>query len=156
MSLPPPRKPIGQRTGPPPRRTFSKPVAVGQASLFDLPPNWAEDWKGMPEFICEDLTAWKSITVNFASLNDLQAFARLIGQTVTTETRSLWFPKAEIDHTVHLQYIDSKESSKKHYFEWKRAGRVLTKDVPLTLPPEIEARVIAYEGLERLLEEEAA
>jgi len=52
-------------------------------------------WKGMPELTQEDLSAWKSIRVNFNSVESLKAFAELIGQPLTENTRSIWYPAAE-------------------------------------------------------------
>ena len=54
------------------------------------------EWKGMPECNQKDLSAFKQITVNFKTLEDINAFARLIGQKITEKTRSLWYPEAEI------------------------------------------------------------
>lgn len=53
------------------------------------------EWTGMPEFHQEDLSAWKSLKVNFRSPLDLQEFAKLIGQNLTEHTRSIWYPKAD-------------------------------------------------------------
>lgn len=55
----------------------------------------AKEWQGMPEFEQEDLEAWKSVKVNFANEADLVNFAALVGQTVTKNTRSIWYPKKE-------------------------------------------------------------
>ena len=64
-----------------------------------------QEWKGMPEFKHEDLTAWKSLIINFASQEDLSAFAKLIGQRLTPNTQSVWYPEAEIGHMVTKRYI---------------------------------------------------
>lgn len=53
------------------------------------------EWKGMPEFEHEDLTAFRSIHVHFANQEDVDAFARLVGQKIGEKTRSLWYPEAE-------------------------------------------------------------
>jgi hypothetical protein len=54
------------------------------------------EWKGMPEFEHEDLTAVQSVHVHFKSRDDVLAFARLIGQEITDKTRSIWIPPQEI------------------------------------------------------------
>jgi len=59
----------------------------------EIDPN--ELWKGMPEFEQEDLSPAKSITVNFASMNDYEKFASLVGQKLTEKTRSIWYPQAQ-------------------------------------------------------------
>jgi hypothetical protein len=53
----------------------------------------ADLWKGMPEFEQEDLEAHKTIKIHFANEDDYQAFARLVGQTLTPNTRSIWYPE---------------------------------------------------------------
>lgn len=65
---------------------------------------WRKEWVGMPEFDHEDLSPWKQIIVSFASRGDMLEFGKLVGQTVTPNTRSLWFPKAEIDRMVTKRY----------------------------------------------------
>jgi hypothetical protein len=52
----------------------------------------AELWKGMPEFEQEDKLGWKTIKVHFESKGDYEAFARLINQTLTDQTKSIWYP----------------------------------------------------------------
>jgi hypothetical protein len=68
-----------------------------------LPPpdvDYEAHWQGMPEFEQDDLTAAHSVKVHFGSLEDLQAFAELVGQKLTEKTRSIWYPEAQkIDMT---------------------------------------------------------
>lgn len=60
----------------------------------------SELWKGMPEFEQEDLGSWKSINVHFANEDDYHAFARLIEQALTPQTKYIWYPFRErFDHT---------------------------------------------------------
>jgi len=76
-------------------------------ALFEVNENeeWKEHWKGMPEFIQNDLSPYKSIKINFRSLEDMKKFSELINQTVTMNTRSIWFPKAKIGKIVDKKYI---------------------------------------------------
>lgn len=60
--------------------------------------DWEKIWINMPDFKMEDLKSWQSIVVHFAYHKDREAFQKLIGQSVTNRTRSLWYPKAEIGH----------------------------------------------------------
>jgi hypothetical protein len=53
------------------------------------------EWKGMPEFKQEDLSAFQSIHVHFKNQGDIQKFAELVGQKIGEKTRSIWFPEAE-------------------------------------------------------------
>jgi hypothetical protein len=65
-----------------------------------------EEWVGMPEFSCEDLGAVKSIKVNFASVEDLQAFAVLTKQTITDKTKSIWYPRKDYIKPMDFVYHD--------------------------------------------------
>ena len=79
----------------------------GQDWLFDKDLNWKELWKGMPEFVQEDLTPFKSIYIHFETIEDMQAFAKLVKQTITVETRAIWYPKAEIGRYANKHYKSS-------------------------------------------------
>jgi hypothetical protein len=85
---------------------------------LDLRPFWTEGeeamlfgqtveptWRGMPSFEHEDTTAYRTIRVHFANQEDLDAFAKLIDQTVTEETKYLWFPKADTDPHIAHQFV---------------------------------------------------
>lgn len=78
---------------------------ASQLALFDLPPDWTQLWKGMPEFKQDDQTPYQSLTVHFKDHLDRAAFAKLIGQTITDDTRSLWFPKAEIRRYINKRFV---------------------------------------------------
>lgn len=80
-----------------------------QLTLLDVPPDWKGKWTGMPEFEQRDLTPWASLPVHFASRADRVAFSKLIGQTITDDTRSLWFPKAEIGRYVDKRYATAEK-----------------------------------------------
>ena len=82
----------------------------GQETLFGSNDDFTiagQEWKGMPEFVQNDVTAWKSILVNFENRSDLVAFAELIGQSLTTRTRSIWYPEAEIVSRLDKRYRDA-------------------------------------------------
>lgn len=80
-----------------------------QKPLFDLPPDWQQQWRGMPEIKQRDLTPHQSIYVHFKSAEDRMAFAALIGQVVTDKTRFIWYPKAEIGRYADKRYTASVE-----------------------------------------------
>lgn len=77
--------------------------------LFELELDWQKEWRGMPEFIQNDLTPWKTVYVHFEDIEAIRAFAKLVEQPVTTETRSLWYPKADIGHIANKRWVDSGE-----------------------------------------------
>lgn len=64
------------------------------------------EWAGMPEFTQDDQTSWKQVIVHFNTPEDLEAFAKLVGQTLTPKTRSIWFPEAEIGRLVTKRYVN--------------------------------------------------
>lgn len=58
-------------------------------------PTMDELWKGMPEFEQEDQAGYQSVHVHFKTKEDVEAFSRLINQTITDKTRAIWYPQAE-------------------------------------------------------------
>lgn len=80
--------------------------AEEQLALFDLEPLWKKEWVGMPEFFQEDLSPWKTVQLHFASPGDMAAFAELTGQKLTENTRTIWYPPAEIGHYANKRYAD--------------------------------------------------
>jgi hypothetical protein len=64
------------------------------SDLFDSKFDYEKEWEGMPEFIAEDLKAIASVTVNFLTVEDMNAFSDLIGRRITFQTKSVLFPIA--------------------------------------------------------------
>lgn len=54
--------------------------------------NWKEEWKDMPEFIQEKQKPFSKIIFRFENDEDLQEFAKLIGQKLNSKTKSSWHP----------------------------------------------------------------
>lgn len=77
-----------------------------QPTLFDKGDWWEEIWQGMPEYSHDDLTPIKSIKVHFETFDDMRAFAELVGQKITPDTRSIWWPEAEIGRYANKAYVD--------------------------------------------------
>jgi hypothetical protein len=72
---------------------------IGKA-LDEVDP--AQLWEGMPEFEQGDVSPIQSITVHFLSGDDVEAFAQLVGQKITPQTRSIHYPMQEkIDRSGH-------------------------------------------------------
>ena len=61
-------------------------------TLFDIDPEWRTHWQGMPEFVQHRKSEHQKIIVRFDSEKDVQRFAELIGQKLTSKTKSIWFP----------------------------------------------------------------
>jgi hypothetical protein len=57
-----------------------------------------EEWVGMPEFVQNKKEPFSKIVLRFETEEDLNDFAKLIGQKLTPKTKSLWFP-----HKPHIK-----------------------------------------------------
>ena len=79
-----------------------------QPNIFGHGEWWEEYWRGMPEFIQNDLAPRHSIQMEFKRRQDVDDFARLVGQTITPtakRTRSVWYPEAEIGRFAGKAYV---------------------------------------------------
>jgi hypothetical protein len=76
-----------------------------QETLFEIEPSWVDYWKGMPEFAQKDLSPSQTVYVHFRNDDDRNDFARLVGQTITSSTRSIWYPKAEIATYIDKAFV---------------------------------------------------
>ena len=70
---------------------------------------WRKEWKDMPEFKMEDLTAEFSLKINFETIEDVKRFSRLVRQTINSTTKSIWFPEVRITRFMNKRYIDEEE-----------------------------------------------
>ncbi len=93
-------------------------VRTGEAALQEMlaeiaaksgltpPIDPLDEWQGMPEFYQENKEAFQSIHVHFKTMDARNAFANLIGQTLTDQTRYLWYPQIEIERYSDKSYSD--------------------------------------------------
>lgn len=72
--------------------------------LFDDAPAWVDQWAGMPTFEQKDLESAQVVKVHLKNADDRRAFAVAMGQSVTPNTRAIWYPKAEIGHFADRRY----------------------------------------------------
>ncbi len=77
-----------------------------QGTLFNKGEWWEEDWQGMPEFVQNDEAPVKTIYVHFKNKEDIKAFELLVKQRITSETKSIWYPKVTIERYIDKQYTD--------------------------------------------------
>ena len=77
-----------------------------QDVLFGEQEEWREEWQGMPEFEQKNLLPEYSVRVNFATYEDLQKFAALVEQIISTKTQSIWFPKQEKENLSNKRYVE--------------------------------------------------
>ena len=75
-----------------------------QLSLFEQKEWWEDDWEGMPEFVQDDLNAYKSIIVNFEKEEDFREFSKLIKQKMKLTTKSIWYPQMTLESILNKRY----------------------------------------------------
>ena len=66
---------------------------------------WKKYWKGMPAYDQDDNPPWKQIYLNFRNEQDYNDFAKLIGQNLSDKTKSIWFPKLDIEENSLHRWI---------------------------------------------------
>ena len=62
------------------------------------------EWQGMPEFIQEDKTAFRSVVVHFPDQQAVDDFVALVKFPLTPQTRFMWFPRSTIERYVDKRY----------------------------------------------------
>lgn len=67
---------------------------------------WWGIWRGMPEYLNRNLDAWKTIKVHLRGPSDMEEFARRMQQTVTTQTRFIWFPEGTETRFDEWRWVD--------------------------------------------------
>lgn len=78
-----------------------------EAALFDKQNDVNEHWASMPEFDQANQMAWRRLIVNFKNQEDLDEFSRLLNQTLTNKTRSIWYPAEMPQRSVNVYVSES-------------------------------------------------
>ena len=60
--------------------------------------DWETEWFDMPEFVQKKQRAYAQIIFRFETEEDLEEFSILIGQKLTSKTKSAWHP-----HKPHVK-----------------------------------------------------
>jgi hypothetical protein len=68
--------------------------------------DWKGEWIDMPEFIQNKQKPYAQINFRFSNEEDLQEFAKLIGQKLTNKTKSAWHPQLIRGLNSNKRYID--------------------------------------------------
>jgi hypothetical protein len=63
--------------------------------IKSLKKEWDDEWKNMPEFFQEDRESIKHVLVHFETAEDMDAFSKIIGRTITMKTKGFFFPLKE-------------------------------------------------------------
>lgn len=72
--------------------------------FFGVDPAELPEWAGMPEFNQEDKTAFKTCQLHFHSQEAVDQLAKLIGQPITENTRTIWYPSIIIEKASDKRY----------------------------------------------------
>lgn len=64
-------------------------------------------WTGMPEFQQDDKRPFRTLPIHFKDQAAVDAFAELIGQKITENTRFVWFPRIEIERYADKAYVSN-------------------------------------------------
>ena len=66
---------------------------AARSGLYEFDPN--EEWQGMPEFKQEAIETYQDVIVHFMTAEDVRRFAELVEQTITEQTKWIYYPKQE-------------------------------------------------------------
>jgi hypothetical protein len=77
----------------------------GAPMLFESEPEWQKEWKGMPEFVQLKQREYAKLIVRFRNQQDLDDFARLIGQKLNPNSQCTWHPELRPDKSSVKKYI---------------------------------------------------
>lgn len=83
---------------------------MDELHLFQTEEEYEKHWKDMPEFNQRKKKEYSKIIFRFENEEDLQEFAKLIGQKLTNKTKSAWYPYKSHYQDVKKIWIDDNES----------------------------------------------
>lgn len=86
------------------------PAPKPQTNLFGDAEPWEEAWKGMPEFLQEDLRPARTLYVHFRTDEDVSDFLNLIDQTINPKTQYIWYPYMKLASFNHLHWVTVKDA----------------------------------------------
>ncbi len=82
-----------------------KPTFTTSVFDFDDLESPETEWRGMPEFNQPANGAFRQIIISFDDQDGVDTFEKLIGQTLTDKTKSVWFPPRERNNVVDIFYV---------------------------------------------------
>jgi len=88
---------------------FNMPYAAKstEPELFDdLEHPIYDEWEDMPEFVQDKQEPFAKVIVRFRNQQDLDEFAKLIGQPLTPKTKSIWHPALIRGINANKRYVD--------------------------------------------------
>lgn len=87
-------------------RSKSKPQL--STELFEIEPE-TDHWRGMPEFKQDDNGPYRQVIVSLEDEAAVDAFFKLIGQSYTDKTKSVWFPDRPMNRVTDLFWFGSED-----------------------------------------------
>ena len=70
---------------------------------------WEKEWQGMPEYLQEEQTPFRSMQIHFRNEQDLIDFFKLIKQKFTDKTKYIWYPKLIPRVFKNKRYVDEND-----------------------------------------------
>lgn len=77
-------------------------------NLFEIEPE-PEHWRGMPEFKQEDNGPYRQVIVSLEDEQAVKDFFKLIGQSYTDKTKSVWFPERQMNRVTDLFWFGGED-----------------------------------------------
>jgi hypothetical protein len=71
--------------------------------FLDDKEDW-NDWDGMPEFVQPSTASISNVVIHFETVEDREAFSKLIGKNITAKTKGVFFPVKP--PREKLEYVD--------------------------------------------------
>lgn len=67
------------------------------------------EWQGMPEYVQEKQTPYRTLKMNFRNDEDFKAFCKLVGldEDLKEAVKSAWYPKLERGEHSNLRWVDA-------------------------------------------------
>lgn len=81
-----------------------------QEFLFEIEADWEREWKGMPEYVNEDLPPVKSLQVHFRTKEEYMEFVELVNQRMTMKTKYIWYPCQQKANNEQYRWVNEEES----------------------------------------------
>lgn len=78
-----------------------------QIEIEGIKEEWEDEWAGMPEFVQKKQEPFSKIIIRFETKKDLEEFSEMIGQKLTSKTKSIWHPKLDRGKNANLRYVDN-------------------------------------------------
>lgn len=67
---------------------------------------WKKEWFDMPEYKNKEMKPYLSIKIHFRKKEDCENFSKLIKQSITAKTKSMWYPQLVKGENSLLRYVD--------------------------------------------------